>query len=190
MRKWIHKKSFQIFRVFIFNKINIKMNINKALVFGMIFLIGFISANLLSFYFVYGLERPFPVNFSSLSSLSSDNQAPFDFIKENQIEVYDDKVVINVNGASISRYAATGSMKPILDENSNGIRVIPKSEDDIHLGDIITFEQDGNLIVHRVIEKGTDNEGVYFITKGDNNIISDVKIRFKEIKYVTIGIIW
>lgn len=166
------------------------MKVDKVLVFGMIFLMGFISANLLSFYFVYGLEKPFPVNFSSFFSNNSNNEAPFDFIKENQIEVYDNKVVINVNGASISKYAATGSMKPTLDENSNGIRVIPKSEDNIHLGDIITFEQNGNLIIHRVIEKGTDNEGVYFITKGDNNNISDGKIRFKDIKYVTIGIIW
>jgi len=167
------------------------MNLNKTLVFGMIFLFGFLSANLLSFYFVYGLENPFPVNFSGLGFSSADtNQAPFDFVKENQIEVYDNKVVINVDGASISKYAATGSMKPTLDENSNGIRIIPKSEEEIHLGDIITFEQDENLIIHRVVEKGTDSEGIYFITKGDNNTINDGKIRFKDIRYVTIGIIW
>lgn len=173
----------EIFRVFIFNK----MNINKALIFSMIFLLGFISANLLAFYFVYGLESPFPVNFSSFSP---NNQAPSDFVNENQIQIYDDKIVINVEGASISKYAATGSMKPVFDENANGIRVVPKSEEDIHLGDIITFEQDGNLIVHRVIEKSTDSEGVYFITKGDNNNISDGKVRFKDIRYLTIGIIW
>lgn len=153
----------------------------------MIFLIGFISANLLSYYFVYGLESPFPVNFNSFTP---NNQAPSDFVNEDQIQIYDDKIVINVPGASISKYAATGSMKPVFDENANGIRVIPKSEDDIKVGDIITFEQDSNLIVHRVIEKGMDGEGVYFITKGDNNNISDGKVRFKDVKYITIGIIW
>ncbi|MEK6859824.1 MAG: hypothetical protein AABX54_03340 [Nanoarchaeota archaeon] len=162
------------------------MNFNKLLVFSLIFLFGFFSANFFSYYLAYGLENPFVNNFN----FSDTNHAPFDFIKENQIQIYDDKVVINVDGASLSKYAPTGSMKPVLDENSNGIRIVPKNEDEIHVGDIITFEQDGNLIIHRVIEKGTDKEGIYFIAKGDNNTISDGKIRFKDIKYLTIMIVW
>ncbi|VVB78466.1 Uncharacterised protein [uncultured archaeon] len=162
------------------------MKLDKVFVFIMIFLLGFFSANLLSFYLVYGLEKPFP----SLGFASVENHAPSDFIHENQVEVYPDKIIINVDGASISRYAPTGSMKPTLDENSNGIRIIPKSEKDIHLGDIITFEQDNSLIIHRVIEIGNDQNGTYFITKGDNNSINDGKIRFKNIRYLTVGILW
>ncbi len=154
---------------------------------ALVFMLGFVSANLISYSLVYGAENPFPISFLSLNN---SKKAPFDFVKENQIEIYDDKIIINVNDASISRYAPTGSMKPLLDENSNGIRVVPKSEKDIHVGDIITFEKDRDLIVHRVIEKAEDSQGVYFITKGDNNSVSDGKIRFKDIKYVTIGIIW
>jgi len=161
------------------------MDTRKILKICIIFLIGFFSANLINFYLVYGLENPF-LNFSSNTS----NNAPFDFVKENQIQVFDDKIVININGASISRYAATGSMKPVLDEGSNGIRIIPKSEGDIHIGDIITFEQSDKLIVHRVISKGLDGDGIYFITKGDNNEIIDGKVRFNQIRYITIGIIW
>ena len=81
-------------------------------------------------------------------------------------------------------------MKPLLDFNSNGIRIVPKNEEQISVGDIISFEQNGDLIVHRVVEKSEDEEGVYFITKGDNNSASDGKIRFKDIKYVTVGVIW
>ena len=81
-------------------------------------------------------------------------------------------------------------MKPTLDEHSNGIRIVPKSENEIHIGDIITFEEDGDLIVHRVIDIGEDSNGKYFITKGDNNPVADGKIRFKDIKYITIGVIW
>lgn len=163
-----------------------KMEIYKVLLFGLVFFLGFLSANLVGYYLTNGLENPFSMGFN----FSDANQAPFDFIKENQIHIYDDKVVINVRNASLSRYAPTGSMKPVLDENSNGIRIVPKSEEEIHVGDIITFEQDGNLIVHRVIEKGTDKEGTYFITKGDNNSISDGKIRFKDIRYVTVIMVW
>jgi len=161
------------------------MNTLKILKISIIFLIGFLSANIINFYFVYGLENPF-LNFS----LNTSNNAPSDYVKENQIQVFDDKIVINIKDASIGRYAPTGSMKPVLDENSNGIRIIPQIEEDIHIGDIITFEQEDKLIIHRVIDKGTDEKGVYFITKGDNNQISDGKIRFQDIKYITVGIIW
>ena len=46
------------------------------------------------------------------------------------------------------------------------------------------------LIVHRVVEKGIDEQGVYFITKGDNNNIDDCKIRFKDIDTVLIAVIY
>jgi hypothetical protein len=162
------------------------MKTEKIIKTCIIFLLGFLSANLIAYYFVYGLEIPF----SESLGFSSMENAPFDFIKENQIEIYNDKIIINVNDASISRYAPTGSMIPVLDEGSNGIRIIPESEGDIHIGDIITFQQEDYLIVHRVINKSVDEEGTYFITKGDNNGLSDGKIRFKDIKYITIGVLY
>ena len=152
---------------------------------GIVFLFGFLSANLMSYFLVYGLENPFSNGFSNDS-----NHSPHDSIKESQIEILDDKVIIHIADATMSRYAATGSMKPTFDENANGIRIVPKSEDDIEIGDIISFKEGDSLIVHRVIEKGTDDNGVYFITKGDNNTLNDGKVRFKDIKYITIGILW
>ncbi len=162
------------------------MNTEKILRVSLIFLLGFLSANITGYLMVYGAENPFSngFNFSGIS------HAPSDFIGENQIQIYDNKVVINIKDASISRYAPTGSMKPTFDENANGIRIVPKSEDEIKVGDIITYKDGENLIVHRVIEKGIDKEGIYFIMKGDNNTISDGKVRFRDIKYKTIGIIW
>lgn len=167
---------------------NNNMNPEKLIKISIIFLLGFLSANLVGFYFVYGSEMP--LGLFNLSFNSDNNSAPFDFVKENQIQIFEDKVVINIEGASISRYAPTGSMLPVLDQGSNGIRIIPKSESDIHIGDIITFEQDNMLIIHRVVKIGSDSEGTYFVTKGDNNNINDEKIRFKDIKYITIGVIW
>ena len=170
------------------NKLNYKINFEKTLKIGIIFLFGFLCANIISYIFAYGLESPFSNNFGLLG-ISSDS-VPFDFIQEKDIQIYDNKIVINIPGASLSNYAPTGSMRPVLDEGSNGIRIVPESEDNIHIGDIITFEQDNYLIVHRVIEKGEDSKGIYFITKGDNNNISDGKIRFEDIRYITVGVLY
>tara|TARA_Y100000310_G_scaffold270603_1_gene284570 strand:+ start:7323 stop:7820 length:498 start_codon:yes stop_codon:yes gene_type:complete len=160
----------------------------KIVKIGLIFLFGFLSANLVSYFFVYGLENPFSNSFG-LAGVNS-NLAPSDFIKEKDIQIHDNEIIINVKDASLSRYASTGSMIPVLDEGSNGIRVVPSSENEVNEGDIITFKQDNLLIVHRVVEKGEDSNGTYFITKGDNNSLSDEKIRFKDIKYITIGVLY
>jgi len=169
------------------------MKIDKIIKISIIFLVGFLSANILGLYVIYGSEMPLSLN--NLSTLgfgfnSDNNSAPFDFIQEKDIKIYDDKIVINIGGASLSRYAPTGSMRPVLDEGSNGIRIVPESENDIHIGDIISFKQDDMLIVHRVVEIGNDEQGIYFITKGDNTGIVDGKVRFEDIKYITIGVLY
>ena len=166
----------------------IKMDAEKIIKICIIFLIGFLSANLVSFYVVYGLESPFSFN---NFSFNDNNSAPFDFVEENQIKIYNDKIVIDIKDASLSRYAATGSMKPVLDVFSNGIRIVPNNEDEINIGDIVTYKDSGQLIVHRVVEKARDEQGVYFVMQGDNNNVSDAgKVRFNDIKYVTIGVLW
>ena len=104
------------------------MKTKNILVLSIVFLLGFLSANLIGYYYFYGLEMPFSENFGLINSNS--NQAPSNFINENQIEIYDNKVILNIQGAMISRYADTGSMEPTLDENSNGIKIIPSSEED------------------------------------------------------------
>lgn len=157
--------------------------------FGLIFFIGFISCMLLFSALSAGLEQP--LSFSGLNLLLNYNiRAPGNWIEKNQINVYDDFIVLHIKGASISSYADSGSMRPVLDSTSNGIRIKPQSQDQINIGDIVTFKQGLNLIVHRVVDKGTDQEGTYFITKGDFNNTDDGKIRFKDIKYVTVGVIW
>ena len=72
-------------------------------------------------------------------------------------------------------------MVPVIDSNANGIGIRPNSSEDIFVGDIISFYHGEKLIVHRVIEKGEDEFGDYFITKGDNVNFDDGKIRFEEI---------
>ena len=156
----------------------------NKIVLVLIFALGFLSAYFLNYSLVAGgLEKPFGFSFNS-------GIAPANWIQEGDIAITPDSVIINVRGASMSRYADSGSMVPTLDKDANGIRIIPKSEEQVNVGDIITYQLGEDLIVHRIIEKGNDSEGVYFVPKGDNNDFSDGKIRFKDIKYVTIALIY
>jgi len=129
-------------------------------------------------------EKPFSF------ALINERGQPSNWIDENDILLLDDKIIINIDNSLISSYEATGSMLPTLGENANGIEVKPESADQIDIGDIISFKKDNYLVVHRVIDKGVDEKGTYFITRGDNNSISDGKIYFEDIEYVTVGLIF
>ncbi len=160
-----------------------------------VFFIGFFSCAFLFFAFnSQSIEVPFSglaVSGFGIHGLGFEAvNAPGNHIKESNIIVLGDRVILRVKGATLSNYVDSGSMIPVLDKGANGIRIVPDSENDIDVGDIISFRVGGILVVHRVIEKGVDNEGGYFIVKGDANSVDDGKIRFKDIKYVTIGIIY
>lgn len=157
--------------------------IERMLLVVVIFLSGFLVSALVQ---NSGLGIEFP---KGLLQYNSD-VVPQDRITEDMIEIYSDKIIIKVQDASISEYADTNSMLPIIDKGANGIRIQPKSENDIKVGDIISFESEYGLIVHRVVEISEDDEGKYFITKGDNNAFSDGKVRFEQIKYVTVGVLY
>ena len=171
----------------VFGLISIGKRMARIIEYCFVFFIGFLSCMLVAASLDY-FEVETPANFFGFNY--SNGEAPGDWVSQRQIKVYDDRIVIDLGGASLSSYAATGSMKPVLDVGSNGIRIEPQSDEEINVGDIISFKQSGDLIVHRVIEKGTDREGVYFITKGDNNSVDDGKVRFSQIKYITVGVIW
>ena len=119
--------------------------------------------------------------------------SPHDRIKESQIHIHQDKIIIDIEGASWASYADTNSMDPVLDYGANGLELKPKSEDDLFIGDIVAYESKitNELIIHRIVDIKEDSQGKYFILKGDNNITKDPeKVRFSQIKYMLIGIIY
>ena len=120
---------------------------------------------------------------------SAVGELPSDFVEEKYILIYDDKVVLLIKNATMSNYDSTGSMYPVLGEGVNGVRIVPSSAGEIKVGDIISFKYGGNIIVHRVVEIGSDSGGVYFITKGDNSDKFE-RIRFEDIEYKTIALIY
>lgn len=132
-------------------------------------------------------EKHIPASFFSAPEMSS----PSDWIKESQIKVYSDQVIISLNNPSWASFTNTNSMDPFLDETSNAIEIKPKSPEDIQPGDIISFRTELGIIIHRVIEKGEDGQGTYFLVKGDNNTFRDpFKVRFKDIQGVLVAIIY
>jgi tetrahydromethanopterin S-methyltransferase subunit A len=130
------------------------------------------------------LEIPFTEN-------SKDLMSPSDRIKQSQIHVYDKRVVIDID-AQWAKIANTKSMDPILDEGTFVLQIIPENENDINLGDIITYiSPEGLRIIHRVIDINFDDEGKYFILKGDNNKEPDpYKVRFDMIDRILVGILY
>jgi len=149
---------------------------------GLFSLFGYFSEEITEF----SKEIPFGTGLIGLD----DVVAPSDRISEDNIIIFDNMVVLEIPNATLSNYADSGSMSPFLDKGANGIRIVPNSEDEIEVGDIVSYRFGKMLVVHRVIEKGVDNKGIYFIVQGDNNLMSDGKIRFEDIEYITVGIIY
>ena len=91
--------------------------------------------------------------------------------------------------------SSTGSMRPLIGPGTS-VYTIPYEEAKklrpVARGDIITFKKaediDGRGVIHRIIKIGVDKEGKYFITKGDNNMSSDDKIREWQITGVLVGV--
>jgi hypothetical protein len=124
---------------------------------------------------------------------SSELSSPFDRIKESQISVYRDRVMIDLKNAEWATFTDTNSMDPIIDSGANALEIVPASEKDIHLGDIVSYESDftDGVLIHRVVEIGYDELGWYMKAKGDNNNSQDPgRIRFSQVKRVVVAIIY
>ena len=128
-----------------------------------------------------------------LGNVAPERPSPGDWIKPEQIHVFKDKVVIDVDNPSWAVFTDTNSMDPVFDVEANTIEIKPKSPKDIKVGDIISYKSNlcKCIVVHRVVKKGIDKDGFYFIVKGDNNPTEDPeKVRFNQIVGVVVGVIY
>lgn len=117
--------------------------------------------------------------------------SPSDNLKSTDINVFKDKAVINKEDLIWAKIKDTHSMEPVLNKDSITLEIVPKDYSEIHLGDIISFEHEDYVIIHRVIDINKDEQGVYFTTKGDNNEIPDpYKVRFSQVKGLVVGILY
>lgn len=93
-------------------------------------------------------------------------------------------VILLVSG--IFRYSLTAiasdSMYPYLKKGDAIIleKVDSKNRDTLKKGDIVAYEEDGNIVTHRILTIEMENGVEKIITKGDNNDTKDVTKRTKD----------
>ena len=152
----------------------------------LIFVLGWYSNFVYSHYSNIGLELPFGINASRNLSV------PQDYIKPEDIEIQEDKIIITVADAAISKYANTDSMLPIIDYTANGLEIVPECSK-IKVGDIIAYEAAWTdaTVVHRVVEVIEGNQGRYFLLKGDSSPFKDPEpVSCAQVKYQLIGVLY
>ncbi len=124
-------------------------------------------------------------------SAAPEVNSPGDWIKEEQIEVYPNQVILNLQNAHWLKFTDTNSMDPLFDAEANVLEMPISQPEEIHEGDIVAYKAPEGLIVHRVVKISSDEKGPYYLVKGDNNPLADpYKIRFENIRGVIVGIIY
>ena len=116
-------------------------------------------------------------------------------ISRNELHFFQNKTQIDLDNYIWIYFndSETDSMYPSIMKNSHAIGLKVEENTQINIGDIVFFKVSGinDNYVHRVIEKGYDEYGEYFITKGDNNRKKDdVKLRRSHISYIVAAIIY
>ena len=125
--------------------------------------------------------------------LGVDKDSPFDHVKTSQVKVMQHKVEIDMKNVMWWNIADTNSMDPLIDIGTTALSVKPKSEQNIHVGDVAFYDSQvaKRAIVHRVINISSDEQGWYSKFKGDNlEKVDPEDVRFKDIIGVLIGIIY
>ena len=96
----------------------------------------------------------------------------------------------------------SGSMDQTFDTEHNNILIAGSDREDhqvlidrLIVGDIAVYSFDGvNSVIHRIVRKGIDEEGRYFIFQGDNLVTNPKpdpgKVRDSQILWVSIGTIY
>ena len=122
---------------------------------------------------------------------SQESNSPSDHLAAKDLRVFPDKAIIDKENLVWARIKDTHSMEPVLNVNSISLELPPNAPSDIKEGDIISFEQDSIVIIHRVVLTGEDELGWFAVTKGDNNANPDpYKIRFEQVTGVVVGILY
>lgn len=120
------------------------------------------------------------------------NVSPSLTIKEEQILVYEDMTIINQSDLVWFSVEDTNSMLPTIDMGAFALGIDVENESQVNIGDIITYNSDdGEYIIHRVINISDDMNGTYYTLKGDNNIFVDNdRVRLEDIVYKVVGVIY
>ena len=131
------------------------MGDNKGLIFALValFLVGWIANDVFDFLTNVEKERPFSFN-------SNEVKSPGDWIQEDQIKIRDRAIILMIKNATWSTFTDTNSMDPVFDSASHAIKLVPKDDSELEIGDIISYKTEVGIVIHRIIDIGKDSEGV------------------------------
>lgn len=123
-----------------------------------------------------------------------DIPSPAAAIDAEDIRVLGDRVEIRVADVIPAQFTDTNSMDPVIDAGTTALELTITDVNQVHVGDIVSYETPlapGATVIHRVVEIGADEDGTYFIMKGDNNPTTDPeKVRFGQLRRKVIGILY
>jgi len=123
-----------------------------------------------------------------------DIPSPSAAIDAEDIRVLGDRVEIRVPNVIPAVFTDTNSMDPVIDAGTTALELTITSPNQVQVGDIVSYETSlapGIFVIHRVVEKGADEDGVYFILKGDNNPTTDPeKVRPEQLRRKVIGLLY
>ena len=97
------------------------MRLKKLLLLcAVVFLIGWFTNTIYSTTAVIQTAKPLYYGMLGLTE-DTEKVSPSDWIKNDQIHVYDDRVVVDLKGASWAEFTDTNSMDPVIDKGANSI---------------------------------------------------------------------
>jgi len=97
----------------------------------------------------------------------------------------------------------TGSMDPVFDAGNNNFLIAGDGPEEMEIlrlwletqepGNVVVYRRrsDRQLIIHRIIKKQLDAEGIAYTLRGDNNARNDRQVvRGEDIEWISIGTIY
>lgn len=103
----------------------------------------------------------------------------------------------------IPRILGTKSMDPVFDAGNNNFLIAGDGPEEMKIlrdwletqppGNVVVYRRkvDGRLIIHRIVGKDFDEQGIKYTFRGDNNGRNDpIKVRSDHIEWISIGTIY
>ncbi len=129
---------------------------------------------------------------AALDNRDSDRHSPGDWISEKDIVNVPDGLLIEGN-IVLANVEETNSMQPVLNSHANALLMQPKDAASIKEGDVVVYTTNltEGKIAHRILKIGEDEHGWYAVTKGDSAEEQDPEeVRFRDVKYVLVGVLY
>ncbi|MBI4145418.1 hypothetical protein HY493_04415 [Candidatus Woesearchaeota archaeon] len=137
---------------------------------------------------------PVPVETAQAVFGPNDVPGPITSLLASQVHVFNDRVEIDMGDMIPAVFTDTDSMGHTLDQGTIALEQTITDPRQVQVGDIVSYKTPlapDAIIIHRVIEIGNDEEGVFYIFQGDGLSEPDpAKVRFSQLQREVIGLLY